>query len=395
MSTCKFEKQIPEPIPDLILKAESLINAAHGSFIGDENSGSFIIPTPLGEISGIYKVNVNAKNATIEILEKPFLISCNIIENEIDKYFGNTSEDNDSLIDEPKYFLRGIKKCFGPFNIQELIAKRIEKGNYIWYFPLGNWTTAGFVQELSICFKDFDIADKAESEQSKSYIHWGDWKKDGCTKFGYRQNSSIIWGLEDYPREKWGEICYATPITNINGFYFDGPDRCVDRGYVWGEVDVPDPNCGEVPPNPADDNEVKQCSLMNVRFDNDSTHNYKKSFTCYFNLCRTPTDQKYNNCHCNSVLNNDGLYVRITATENNLPAKGQWVFNDVPYNNEFPFGIKSAINCVFVPLYKDAKPIFYANFYRKNAFGQRRELVVEPGNNYETINGGIVIPKGK
>lgn len=71
--------------------------------------------------------------------------------------------------------------------------------------------------------------------------HWGDFKKDNCTKSGYRQYSAILWGIPF--GASWEKAC-ANQSATINGQSFAHPDRCVNTGTnMCGQFDVPDNSC--------------------------------------------------------------------------------------------------------------------------------------------------------
>ena len=77
---------------------------------------------------------------------------------------------------------------------------------------------------------------------------WGKWKKDHCSKPGYRQYSSV---LEQIPfGHSWEITCRATPVNaqkGIRGLPRDPnlarPSRCINKGMMWGEIDIPDRTC--------------------------------------------------------------------------------------------------------------------------------------------------------
>lgn len=52
-----------------------------------------------------------------------------------------------------KYFLHNGTEQQGPFDIDELRARHIQKDTPIWYEGLGEWTTAGTIDELKELFK--------------------------------------------------------------------------------------------------------------------------------------------------------------------------------------------------------------------------------------------------
>ncbi len=84
---------------------------------------------------------------------------------------------------------------------------------------------------------------------AQAKVHWGNWKKDGCTKPGYRQYSSVLWGIPW--GVSWELTCAKTPVnssTGLKGLPRNGippaPSRCRNAGgHMWGEVDVLDSSC--------------------------------------------------------------------------------------------------------------------------------------------------------
>lgn len=80
MAKCIFEEAVT--LTSTILEsAREKINEAKGTLSGDTHEGSFSIPSPIGNIEGIYTASGDILK--IEISQKPPLISCNVIENEI------------------------------------------------------------------------------------------------------------------------------------------------------------------------------------------------------------------------------------------------------------------------------------------------------------------------
>lgn len=67
---------------------------------------------------------------------------------------------------------------------------------------------------------------------------WGDFQKDGQSKPGFRQYSSILW---DIPwGVSWEQTCNNMPAV-VRGHQFSRPTRCINNGInMWGEFDVPD-----------------------------------------------------------------------------------------------------------------------------------------------------------
>ena len=84
MAKCNISIDFKGQAEALMAKAEKAIVEAGGAFQGDGKSGSFTIPVPGRDIEGEYTVSGHTMN--IEILEKPLLISCDRIENELREY---------------------------------------------------------------------------------------------------------------------------------------------------------------------------------------------------------------------------------------------------------------------------------------------------------------------
>jgi hypothetical protein len=88
MPQCTFSINFTGSASDLITKVETAIDNAGGSFTGDTSSGSYSVPTPLGQIKGTYTMN-NASPINIVITQKPFLVSCNDIETKLNEYINS------------------------------------------------------------------------------------------------------------------------------------------------------------------------------------------------------------------------------------------------------------------------------------------------------------------
>ncbi len=77
---------------------------------------------------------------------------------------------------------------------------------------------------------------------------WGKWKKDHCSKPGYRQYSSV---LENIPfGHAWEVTCRATPVNKQKGIQglpndlkLARPPRCITKSMMWGEIDMRDKSC--------------------------------------------------------------------------------------------------------------------------------------------------------
>ncbi len=84
MAKCNFSINFNGNADDMTKLAEQAISGAGGSFTGDNLAGMFVISSPLGKVEGNYSVENQSFN--ISITDKPFLLSCNRIEEELRKY---------------------------------------------------------------------------------------------------------------------------------------------------------------------------------------------------------------------------------------------------------------------------------------------------------------------
>lgn len=84
MSKCDFKIDLNGSATELISKAGQAIAKAKGSLDGNERHGAFSIPTPLGFIKGTYVVNDT--QIMFAITDKPALLGCKRIEEEIRNY---------------------------------------------------------------------------------------------------------------------------------------------------------------------------------------------------------------------------------------------------------------------------------------------------------------------
>ncbi|MEJ7694996.1 hypothetical protein [Daejeonella sp.] len=83
MAKCNISIDFSGEADELLRSAEQAISGAGGSFAGNNSDGNFAISSPLGKVSGTYKVVGQSFN--ISIVDKPFLVSCNKIEEELRK----------------------------------------------------------------------------------------------------------------------------------------------------------------------------------------------------------------------------------------------------------------------------------------------------------------------
>jgi len=90
---------------------------------------------------------------------------------------------------------------------------------------------------------------------------WGDFQKDGCTKWNVRQYSSRLWDIPS--GMPWDTACKGTGAT-INGITYNAPTRCMNKGAfgMWGEFDIPDQSC---PHWGAFTRKTNGCTSMGIR----------------------------------------------------------------------------------------------------------------------------------
>ncbi len=81
---CNFSIDFTGSAEPLIAKASSAISGAGGHFTGDANGGNFHISTPIGKVSGSF--SVVGQTIAFSITDKPFLLGCGRIEEELRKY---------------------------------------------------------------------------------------------------------------------------------------------------------------------------------------------------------------------------------------------------------------------------------------------------------------------
>jgi len=83
MAKCNISIDFIGQPDELIRTAEQAISGSGGSFTGNNADGNFAINSPLGKVSGTYSVLGQSFN--IVIVDKPFLVSCSRIEDELRK----------------------------------------------------------------------------------------------------------------------------------------------------------------------------------------------------------------------------------------------------------------------------------------------------------------------
>ena len=83
MDECSFKFNIDSSPAEIINKVKTKIENEGGSFTGNNSEGNFNLPTPVGAIEGNYLVNDN--ELKIDIIKKPMMLPCSMIESELEK----------------------------------------------------------------------------------------------------------------------------------------------------------------------------------------------------------------------------------------------------------------------------------------------------------------------
>lgn len=89
MGQCNFSIPFSTSADDLASMARTAITNAGGNFNGDSNGGNFDVSTPLGTIRGSYLIQGDTIN--VSITSKPFLVSCSLIEKQLQGYFSRVA----------------------------------------------------------------------------------------------------------------------------------------------------------------------------------------------------------------------------------------------------------------------------------------------------------------
>ncbi len=77
--SCSFTIDFTTTAATVADNMKTKISANEGTFTGDATSGTFAVPTPVGEIDGNYRII--SQQVTFEITNKPFFLPCGQIEN--------------------------------------------------------------------------------------------------------------------------------------------------------------------------------------------------------------------------------------------------------------------------------------------------------------------------
>ena len=81
MSECEFNFQFSGTAASLVDQISTKVSAAGGVFDRSDKDGCFFLPTPVGEFKGTFQINGN--NIWLRVTQKPFLISCNLIQSKL------------------------------------------------------------------------------------------------------------------------------------------------------------------------------------------------------------------------------------------------------------------------------------------------------------------------
>lgn len=84
MPKCDFDIAFNGNADEIVRKAAAAINNAGGTLKGDNSSGDFELPTPLGSVRGNYILKEGFIG--IQIHSKPLLLGCSRIEEELRNY---------------------------------------------------------------------------------------------------------------------------------------------------------------------------------------------------------------------------------------------------------------------------------------------------------------------
>lgn len=83
MAKCSFDLNFSEEAAALVQKFQNRITTAGGTFTGNDGNGVFTVKTPVGAVEGNYTVAGNV--ITINIVDKPMFLGCDMIEGFIRK----------------------------------------------------------------------------------------------------------------------------------------------------------------------------------------------------------------------------------------------------------------------------------------------------------------------
>jgi len=85
MAACTFTIPFTQEVNDMIQTVqESILKVENATFNGNDSTGTFSLPTPLGQIKGTYKIT--SATAHFSINEKPMLVPCSLIESKLNGF---------------------------------------------------------------------------------------------------------------------------------------------------------------------------------------------------------------------------------------------------------------------------------------------------------------------
>ncbi len=87
MAECSFSFNLEVDQKQIIQTVKSKIEQEGGTFTEDASNGNFLLPTPVGEVEGSFKITGNQLN--IDIIKKPAFLPCSLIESELKKRLSN------------------------------------------------------------------------------------------------------------------------------------------------------------------------------------------------------------------------------------------------------------------------------------------------------------------
>ena len=87
MSKCRFSMEFSQTPEELAGEARRSVMAAGGSFDGGDSEGTFSLSTGLGRVKGSY--TILGKIIHVDISDKPLLVACGRIKDELSKYLEN------------------------------------------------------------------------------------------------------------------------------------------------------------------------------------------------------------------------------------------------------------------------------------------------------------------
>lgn len=85
MAACTFEIPFTQDVNEMIQTIQqSILKVEHATFEGNNSNGLFSLPTPLGRVTGTYKITNSTAHFSID--EKPMLVPCSLIESKLNGF---------------------------------------------------------------------------------------------------------------------------------------------------------------------------------------------------------------------------------------------------------------------------------------------------------------------